>query len=230
MRQTLSRRTFVTGLAASGLLGGLGLWRSPAWAAAEGAASSTLSGTQFDLLIGETPVNLTGRPRLAQTINGGLPGPLLRWKEGDTVTLRVRNRLAEHASIHWHGLILPANMDGVPGLSFDGIAPDGLYEYRFKVRQHGTYWYHSHSGFQEQRGVYGPIVIDPAEPETLRYDREHVIMLGDWTDEDPARVLARLKKQADYYNPARRTLGDFIDDVAERGWRDSFAERLMWRG
>lgn len=153
-----------------------------------------LAGTEFDLQIGETPVNFTGSPRTAMTVNGGIPGPLLRWREGDTVTLRVRNKLRESTSIHWHGILLPANMDGVPGLSFEGIAPDGMYVYTFKVRQNGTYWYHSHSGFQEQAGVYGPLIIDAREPEPFAYDREYVVMLSDWTDEDPARLMRTLKK------------------------------------
>ncbi|WP_032610542.1 copper resistance system multicopper oxidase [Pseudomonas syringae] len=223
-----SRRTFVKGLAAGGLLGGLGLWRSPVWAAPRPGQLLELSGTEFDLFIGETPVNITGSPRTAMTVNGGLPGPLLRWREGDTVTLRVKNRLKDTTSIHWHGILLPANMDGVPGLSFDGIAPDGLYVYRFKVRQNGTYWYHSHSGFQEQAGVYGPLIIDAKEPEPFSYDREHVVMLTDWTDEDPTRLMKKLKKQSDYYNQNKRTVGDFISDVSDKGWSATVADRTMW--
>ncbi|MBT8767464.1 copper resistance system multicopper oxidase [Metapseudomonas boanensis] len=228
MQCKTSRRTFVKGLAAGGILGGLGLWRSPVWAVTSPGQPTVLSGTEFDLFIGETQVNFTGTPRTAKTINGSLPAPLLRWREGDTVTLRVRNRLDEDTSIHWHGIILPANMDGVPGLSFHGIAPDGMYEYRFQVKQHGTYWYHSHSGFQEQVGVYGPIVIDPKEPEPFQYDRDYVVMLSDWTDENPSRVLAKLKKQSDYYNHHKRTLGDFIDDVSDKGWAAAAADRKMW--
>ena len=223
-----SRRTFVKGLTAGGLLGGLGLWRSPVWAAPRPGELLELSGTEFDLFIGETPVNLTGSPRTAMTVNGGLPGPLLRWHEGDTVTLRVKNRLKDNTSIHWHGIILPANMDGVPGLSFDGIAPDGLYVYRFKVRQNGTYWYHSHSGFQEQAGVYGPLIIDAKDPEPFSYEREHVVMLTDWTDEDPTRLMKKLKKQSDYYNQNKRTVGDFINDVSDKGWSKTVADRAMW--
>ncbi len=223
-----SRRTFVKGLTAGGLLGGLGLWRSPVWAAPRSGELLELSGTEFDLLIGETPVNLTGSPRTAMTVNGGLPGPLLRWREGDTVTLRVKNRLKDTTSIHWHGIILPANMDGVPGLSFDGIAPDGLYVYRFKVRQNGTYWYHSHSGFQEQAGVYGPLIIDAKDPEPFSYEREHVVMLTDWTDEDPTRLMKKLKKQSDYYNQNKRTVSDFINDVSDKGWSKTVADRAMW--
>jgi len=223
-----SRRTFVKGLAAGGLLAGFGLWRTPVWALSGPDRPALLSGSDFDLAIGETPVNLTGSPRIATTINGSLPGPTLRWREGDTVTLRVRNRLDEDTSIHWHGILLPANMDGVPGLSFDGIAPGGLYEYRFKVKQSGTYWYHGHSGFQEQTGVYGALIIDPREPEPFRYERDYVVMLSDWTDEDPARVLKKLKKQSGYYNFRKRTVGDFIADVSEHGWAATVAERKAW--
>jgi CopA family copper-resistance protein len=228
MLSNTSRRTFVKGLAAGGLLGGLGLWRTPVWALNSPGQLNELTGTDFELFIGETPVNFTGQSRTAMTINGGVPGPLLRWREGDTVTLRVRNRLKADTSIHWHGILLPANMDGVPGLSFKGIEPGGVYVYQFKVRQHGTYWYHSHSGLQEQAGVYGPLVIDAREPEPFQYDREHVVMLSDWTDEDPAGLMKTLKKQSDYYNYHKRTVGDFIQDVGEKGWGATVADRTMW--
>ncbi|RON88110.1 copper oxidase [Pseudomonas fluorescens] len=223
-----SRRTFVKGLAAGSLLGGLGLWRTPVWALNAPGQLDELSGSDFELFIGETPVNFTGNPRTAMTINGSLPGPLLRWREGDTVTLRVRNRLSASTSIHWHGILLPANMDGVPGLSFHGIEPGGVYVYQFKVRQNGTYWYHSHSGLQEQAGVYGPLVIDAKDPEPFHYDREFVVMLSDWSDEDPASLMKTLKKQSDYYNLHKRTVGDFIDDVSEKGWGATVADRKMW--
>ncbi|MBA1183375.1 copper resistance system multicopper oxidase [Pseudomonas psychrotolerans] len=228
MESRTSRRTFVKGLAAAGMLGGLGLWRSPSWAAAGSTTPRTLTGTEFDLSIGEMPVNITGKRRTAMVINGGLPGPLLRWREGDTVTLRVRNRLDAATSIHWHGIILPPNMDGVPGLSFAGIEPGGMYVYQFKLQQNGTYWYHSHSGFQEQAGVYGPLVIEAKEPEPFKYDREHVVMLTDWTDEDPASLMRTLKKQSDYYNFHKRTVGDFVNDVADKGWAATLADRKMW--
>ena len=228
MQAKTSRRTFVKGLSAGGLLAGLGLWRTPVWAVTSPGQPTMLAGNDFELFIGENPVNITGKARTAMTINGSLPGPILRWREGDTVTLRVRNRLKEDTSIHWHGIILPANMDGVPGLSFHGIAPDGLYEYRFKVQQNGTYWYHSHSGMQEQAGVYGPIIIDAKEPEPFQYERDYVVMLTDWTDEEPNRLMAKLKKQSDYYNFHKRTLGDFIDDVSEQGWAAAVADRKMW--
>ncbi|UVM25601.1 copper resistance system multicopper oxidase [Pseudomonas sp. B21-021] len=228
MPSTTSRRTFVKGIAAGSLLGGLGLWRTPVWALNSPGQVNELSGTDFELFIGETPVNFTGQPRTALTINGSLPGPLLRWREGDTVTLRVRNRLKDSTSIHWHGILLPANMDGVPGLSFKGIEPGGVYVYQFKVRQHGTYWYHSHSGLQEQAGVYGPLVIDAREPEPFQYDRDYVVMLSDWTDEDPASLMKTLKKQSDYYNLHKRTVADFIHDVGEKGWGATVADRTMW--
>jgi CopA family copper-resistance protein len=144
------------------------------------------------------------------------------------VTLRVANTLDEDASIHWHGIIVPANMDGVPGLSFHGIRPNETYVYKFTVKQGGTYWYHSHSGFQEQRGLYGPLVIDPLKPEPFKYDREHVVMLTDWTDEDPARVFAKLKKRSNYYNFHQRTVGDFLRDVRTRGFKTTVADRKMW--
>ncbi|CAB5613662.1 copper resistance system multicopper oxidase [Pseudomonas asiatica] len=228
MQSKTTRRSFVKGLAATGLLGGLGMWRTPVWAVTSPGQPNVLSGTDFDLYIGELPVNITGAARTAMAINGSIPGPILRWREGDTVTLRVRNRLQQDTSIHWHGIILPANMDGVPGLSFHGIAPDGMYEYKFKVQQNGTYWYHSHSGFQEQVGVYGALVIDAKEPEPFTYDRDYVVMLSDWTDEDPARVLSKLKKQSDYYNYHKRTVGDFVNDVSEMGWSAAVADRKMW--
>lgn len=228
MQAKTSRRTFVKGLTAGGILAGLGLWRAPVWAVTNPGQPTMLAGNDFELFIGETPLNITGKARTAMTINGSLPGPILRWREGDTVTLRVRNRLKEDTSIHWHGIILPANMDGVPGLSFHGIAPNGMYEYRFKVQQNGTYWYHSHSGLQEQAGVYGAIVVDAKEPEPFQYDRDYVVMLTDWTDEDPNRLMSKLKKQSDYYNFHKRTVGDFIDDVSDQGWAAAVADRKMW--
>ena len=224
-----SRRTFVKGLAAGGTIAGLGLCKPSAWAqTVESQRPVVLTGTEFDLRIGETPIRVTGAPRGALTVNGTLPAPTLRWREGDAVSLRVANALEEETSIHWHGILLPANMDGVPGLSFHGIHPGESYVYRFNVRQSGTYWYHSHSGFQEQQGLYGAIIIDPREPEPFRYDREHVVLLSDWTDEHPKRVFSKLKKQSDYYNYRQRTLVDFVRDVRRQGLRSTLAERRAW--
>ena len=229
MTHTISRRTFVKGLTVAGSAAGLGLWCEPMFAQGNTrAAWGTLTGTDFDLRIGETPMNFTGNPKIAFTVNGSVPAPTLRWKEGDTVTLRVANTLDEDASVHWHGILLPANMDGVPGLSFHGIRPGETYVYRFRVRQSGTYWYHSHSGFQEQRGLYGPLVIDAREPELFAYDRDHVVMLTDWTDENPARVFQKLKKRSDYYNVHQRTVGDFFRDVREKGLQAASADRKRW--
>jgi CopA family copper-resistance protein len=214
-----------------GVMTGLGLWPDRVWAQAASARQATreLTGTDFDLHLGETPVNFTGAPRIAHTVNGSLPAPILRWKEGTTVTLRASNRLPQgDASIHWHGILLPANMDGVPGLSFNGIKPGETYVYRFNVKQGGTYWYHSHSAFQEQLGLYGALIIDPRAPEPFRYDREHVVLLTDWTDEDPERLFTKLKKQSDYYNFNQRTVGDFFRDIRARGVRETVAERAMW--
>ncbi|MDP9509707.1 copper resistance system multicopper oxidase [Pseudomonas protegens] len=227
-RHSPSRRTFVKALAAGGVLAGLGLWRNPVWAISSPGQPEVAAGTDFDLSIGQLPVNFSGQPRRAMTVNGSLPGPLLRWREGDRVTLRVRNRLHQMTSIHWHGIILPADMDGVPGLSFEGIEPGGLYRYSFPVKQHGTYWYHSHSGLQEQLGVYGALVIDAREPEPFTYDRDYVVLLSDWSDEAPEQILRTLKKQSDYYNRHKRTLADFIEDVGRDGWAATVAERTMW--
>ena len=230
--QRPSRRTFVKELAFGAVAVGLGTARvSTGYAQSNGRQpQGVLTGTEFDLRIGPIPINVTGSDRTALAVNGSVPAPLLRWREGDTVTLRVANTLPEDASIHWHGILLPANMDGVPGLSFHGIRPGETYTYRFNVRQAGTYWYHSHSGFQEQQGVYGPLVIEPREAEPFKYDREHVVLLSDWTDEKPDRVFAKLKKQSDYYNFHKRTLGDFFRDARERGWGPTLDDRQMWGG
>lgn len=227
-----SRRRFVQGLAAGGALLALGAPRG-AFAALP-ARIPELRGSEFDLAIGQTPVDFTGRVRPAVTVNGSLPAPTLRLREGSTVTLRVHNALprgavhGEQTSVHWHGLILPANMDGVPGLSFDGIGRGETYVYRFDVRQAGTYWYHAHSGFQEQAGLYGALIIDPAEPEPFAFDREHVILLSDWTDLDPTALYARLKAMPGHDNVYRRTVGDFLRDAGRDGLRATLADRGMW--
>ncbi len=204
------------------------MWRPEVWALEGGDRPRVLAGSEFDLAIARSSVEIGGRSRRATTVNGTLPGPVLRWREGDTVTLRVANRMDEASSIHWHGIVLPSNMDGVPGLSFDGIAPGSSYTYRFKVRQHGTYWYHSHSSLQEQTGVYGPLIIDPAQPEARRCERDYVVMLSDWSDEDPRRIKSRLKRQSNYYNFHQRTLVDLFRDARRDGWRATLADRRMW--
>ena len=185
-------------------------------------------GRVFDLVIGRQRFHVGGRDARPMLINGSLPGPLLRFREGETVTIGVVNELEETASIHWHGLLVPYDMDGVPGVSFPGIEPGTTFTYRFALRQSGTYWYHSHSGNQEQLGVYGPLVVDPAAPDPFAYEREHVVMFSDWTFEDPARVLAKLKKQASYYNFQQRTVFDLFRDVSQDGWGPAVSERLTW--
>ena len=225
----MPRRRFVQGLAAGGLLAGLS--GMPATAAGGGPRFGTpeqLRGTEFDLVIEQTPVNFTGRPAMATTVNGSLPGPTLRWREGDTVTIRVHNRTAEATSIHWHGLVLPYEMDGVPGISFGGIPPGETFTYRFTVRQTGSYWYHSHSGFQEMRGLYGSIVIDPARPAGRAEDRDYSVLLSDWSDEDPMRIMGKLKTASDYYNQHRPTAVDFAADVSRVGLKAAIDRRRMW--
>lgn len=225
----LSRREFVTGAAAGGALLGLGV--SPNLLLADVATRRpvpTLRGSSFDIDIGYKNVNFTGRERPATAFNGSVPGPILRWKEGERVTLRVTNHLAHDSSIHWHGIILEASMDGVPGISFDGIKPGETFTYQFDVRQSGTFWYHSHSGFQEQTGLYGAIVIDPAKPDPVSYDRDYVVVLSDWSDEKPERIYSKLKKQSDYYNFRERTVGDFFRDVAKKGLGQTRKDRAMW--
>jgi FtsP/CotA-like multicopper oxidase with cupredoxin domain len=223
-----SRRQILRGLAAGGVLMGLPPWVRSAAAEAIARPVPSMRGTEFDLAIAETSVNFTGAARTATAINGSVPAPTLHWREGDTVTLRVHNRLPVPSSIHWHGLILPYQMDGVPGLSYKGIAPGETFTYRFKVRQSGTYWYHSHTGFQEQTGMYGAIVIEPSGGETIRADFDYVIQLSDWTDNDPMSLFAKLKKQSDYFNFNQPTVGEFLRDASSNGTSAAMNKRRMW--
>jgi len=202
----------------------------PSYALETGYASVAQpdSSGAIDLVIAETEIDIGGRLAKATTINGTVPGPLVRLKEGTEAVLRVANQLGEDSSIHWHGLILPFRMDGVPGVSFEGIKPGETFEYRFPVGQNGTYWYHSHSGLQEQTGVFGPLIIEAAAAEPWAYDREYVIVLSDWSSDDPYSILAKLKKQADYSNYQQRTLMEFIRDVRSDGFRPTVKDRLMW--
>ena len=218
----ISRRRLILGTASAAAAAAL---PTPALSATPPAV---LTGTQFALDIGYAMVNITGRQRLATVVNGQLPAPILRWREGDVVTLAVTNRLAEPTSIHWHGIRTPAEMDGVPGLSFPGIAPGETFTYRFAVPQHGTYWYHSHSGFQEQTGHYGALVVDPRDGYAQGFDRDYVVLLSDWSDEHPGAILSNLKAQPDYYNRRQRTAEDFAADIRRTGLRDTLADRLAW--
>jgi len=227
--KTVSRRHFVLGASSVLALSALPFSRKT-WASPLAAPNSPtiLSGNQFDLQIGYQKVNFTGTERIATTVNGIFPGPILRWKEGERVTLRVTNNLKEDSSIHWHGLILPSTMDGSPGFDFAGIKPGETYEYQFDVQQNGTYWYHSHSGFQEQTGLMGSIIIEPKDPDPVAYDREMVVLLSDWTDEAPEKVYAKLKKMNDYYNFRERTVGDTWSDIKTKGLAKTWSERKMW--
>jgi CopA family copper-resistance protein len=172
----------------------------------------------IDLTISRFSKMVDGKKGNALGINGTVPGPLLRLKEGEEVLIRVRNAMDEEStSVHWHGVLVPFQMDGVPGVTYDGIAAGTTFEYRFTVPQNGTYWYHSHTGLQEQPGHYGPIIIDPADKDPVAYDREYPVVLSDWTFENPYTVLAHLKKDDGYYNFQKRTLGEFFKDVSKKG-------------
>jgi CopA family copper-resistance protein len=220
----LSRRLFVQGVAAASALAST----RPICRAIAAAQAPVLSGTDFQLEIGPMAVNITGRATTATAINGQIPAPILRWREGDTVTLAVTNRLSEPTSIHWHGVRVPSPMDGVPGLSFAGIPPGQTFFYRFPIHQSGTYWYHSHSAFQEQTGVYGPIIIEPKGGYAQRFDHDYVVFLSDWSDENPDTIISNLKFQSDYYNFRQRTIGTFIHDANRKGLAETVSDRLMW--
>src|SRR6185436_9960815 len=168
-KRCLTRRRFVQGLASAGVLGGFPAGWSFAATAPSQYGVPVLTGDHFDLTLSSLPVNITGKPRTATVINGSMPGPALRMREGDTVTINVTNRLAEPSSLHWHGILLPGDMDGVPGLSFRGIMPGETFTYRFQVKQKGTYWYHSHSGGQEMTGMFGALLLVPREKESYSY-------------------------------------------------------------
>ena len=224
----ISRRTFVKGIVASSLLasGAVPLLANSDIQKVQ--RTKTLEGTEFFLTIDKTIVNFTGQKAIATTVNGMLPAPTLKWREGDEITLHVKNNLTVDSSIHWHGIILPFEMDGVPGLTFDGIKPGETFTYKFTVSQSGTYWYHSHSGFQEQTGLHGVIVIEPKVKDPYEYDEDYVISLSDWTDENPKNVYRKLKVQGDYYNRVGRTVGDFKSEVKENGFWNAFNARKMW--
>lgn len=204
------RRQFLqTALSTGIVLGASGLvptWARPASAGNYGIPS--LTGTEFDLRISKFPIAINGRETEAVGVNGSVPAPLIRFREGEEVIFRVKNDLASDSSIHWHGLLVPFEMDGVPGVSFPGIKPEQTFTYKYAVPQSGTYWYHSHSGLQEQLGHYGPIIIDPKDRDPVHYDREYVLMLGDWTFTDPARIFSMLKKNPESLNYNRPTLGE----------------------
>lgn len=226
-----SRRQFITRSAL--ISGALALNATlPAWARS-GAENSTagiaeLRGQDFNLDVARAKSSIDGKQGASILVNGQLPAPLLRWREGDHITLNVTNHLPVDTSIHWHGILLPYQMDGVPGLSFAGIKPGETFTYSFPLLQAGTYWYHSHSGLQEQSGHYGPIVIEPKAQDPVQFDREYVMLLSDWSFEDPHHVFATLKKMSDAYNRQQRTVGDFARDVSDEGFESALSERAMW--
>ncbi|WP_456401993.1 copper resistance system multicopper oxidase [Hydrogenimonas sp.] len=226
--ERVNRRVFLKGAAAAAIWAGSTSLANDSATIRSRKESGVLEGKEFFLTIDPTVVNVTGKAVVATAVNGMLPGPTLRWREGEEVTIHVTNNLSVSSSIHWHGIILPAEMDGVPDISFPGIAPGETFTYRFSVNQSGTFWYHSHSGFQEQTGLHGAIVIDPKEPEPFAYDREYVVSLFDWSDEKPESIYRKLKIRSDYYNFHRRTLGDFFEEVKEKGFRAAFQGRKMW--
>ena len=214
--------------AAAALGGGAALGTLlPPWATsfAQGVALAmpTLSGNEIRLLIGHTPVVIEGKTIHAVTINGTVPGPLLRLKEGERVRIAVTNSLDEDTSIHWHGLLVPPEMDGVPGVSFPGIRAGETFVYEFPILQSGTYWYHSHSGLQEAEGHYAPIIIEPAGPDAVQSDREHVIVLADHSEMHPHLIFKRLKQQGGVFNYQRQTIAGLL-----AGEDQSAAERAEW--
>jgi CopA family copper-resistance protein len=227
----LARRRFMQSLGACAVLAGVGL--APRFVQAAMPANSpsdlpVLEGPNFDISIEELSVNFTGRPFRGIGINGSVPAPTLRMREGDEITIRVTNRMQVTTSLHWHGIILPETMDGVPGLSFDGIQPGETFIYQFKAQQHGTYWYHSHSAHQEQMGLYGALIIEPRQADIVRAERDYVILLSDWADATPQHIYAKLKKLSHYYNTRERTLGDFMRESQQEGVSKTFKNRQMW--
>ncbi len=231
--QVISRRFLLKRIGALGLLGSIQSLL-PACAghallpATLTGTPATLSGELIDLVISEKSFTLDGQTGTAMTINGTIPGPLIRLKEGQEVTLRVTNQLDETSSIHWHGLLLPSHMDGVPGVSFGGIKPGMTFIYHFPVKQSGTYWYHSHSGGQELLGMYAPIILDPIGPEPFQYDREYIVMLSEWSFESAEVMLDNLKKFSGYYNFQKRDAREFLSDAARWGLWPALRNYVMW--
>ena len=187
---------------------------------------NTLSGNNIALTVGRDRFTVGGRTGNAISINGTIPAPLLRLREGETFRIAVKNTLEEDTTIHWHGFLVPFHMDGVPGVSFPGIRPRETFVYELPIRQAGTFWYHSHSGLQEQLGHYGPIIIDPATPDPVAYDREHVLVLSDWSFIDPGRIFNQLKQEGGHFNRQKLTVSGLAGN--DPGQRMSLRERLSW--
>ena len=187
-----------------------------------------LTGNEFDLYVSEKMITVNGKSSMATLINDSLPAPTLKMQEGDTVTIRVHNQLNESTSIHWHGLLVPFEMDGVPGISFDGIPAGSTFTYKFKLTQSGTYWYHSHTGFQEQTGMRGAIVIEPKGRERYPIEEDHVILLSDWTHRDPHNLLKLLKQRADFDNYHLPDFKKLLSDIAATDLEAAYDKRKMW--
>ena len=221
----MDRRSLLRGAAILG--GGVAAGRlASAWSATPAPgipAAATLAGEDLKLAIERRPWTIDGRRGAAVLINGTMPGPLLRLREGQHLRIAVDNRMDEETSIHWHGLLTPVHMDGVPGVSFPGIAPRSTFVYEFPIIQAGTYWYHSHTGFQELEGLFAPIIIDPKGTDPIACDREHVVLLSDYSFTPPARVLKKLKQEGGVFNYQRQTLGGLV-----AGRDQTFRERLAW--
>lgn len=219
----LGRRQFLVGTA----IAGVAITAGPsAWAQQTPAATAklqTLSGSDIYLTIGHSQITVDGKTGHAIAINGTVPGPIIRLKEGQTVRLHITNTLKEDTSIHWHGLLVPFEMDGVPGVSFPGIRPGETFTYEFPVKQSGTYWFHSHSGLQEQEGHYAAMIIDPAGPDPVAYDREHVILLSDYSFIHPHVIAQKLKQEAGVFNFQKQTIAGLL-----AGKDQSLAERMEW--
>lgn len=230
-----SRRGFLKRAAGGGLLVSQSALLSGMSSTANGQSGAfassepeVLSGQVINLVLEEKWVNFTGKPQLATVINGSLPAPTLRLREGDEVTINVTNRLPVTSSIHWHGIILPYQMDGVPGISYAGIPSGTTFQYRIKLQQHGTYWYHAHSGFQEMTGLYGALIVEPRESDAIGFDREHVVVLSEWTDENPEYVFQKLKTKGHLYNYNQPTLPQLIDDASRNGLGAALDRREMF--
>ncbi|GFE93775.1 copper resistance system multicopper oxidase [Acetobacter persici] len=230
LRGGLTRRRFVTGLGAGGLMAAL---PRPVHSAGAGVPAGLIpaeSSAFWDLSVGRTHIEIDRKALNAPCVGGTVPGPVLRWRQGDTVEVNVTNTLRhEDTSIHWHGIRLPSDMDGVPGLSFTGIKPGETFTYRFRLHQSGTYWYHSHSGMQEAQGLYGAVVIDPLHPDPHACERDYVILLSEWTDVSPMDMISNLKMQDDYYVFRQRTAASFLKEAREAGGAGAaLRDRLRW--
>ncbi|MBL8639025.1 MAG: copper resistance system multicopper oxidase [Alphaproteobacteria bacterium] len=193
------------------------------------ASPFAASAKDYDLTISHQTLNITGKPLEKVVVNGILPAPTLRFKQGEEAVIHVTNRMDVPTSVHWHGLLVPGAMDGVDGLNgFSEIQPGQSFTYRFKLRQTGTYWYHSHTGGQEQEGLYGALIVDPAGRDPIKSDRDYIVMLNDYHDDTPSDIIGNLKKSSDYYANARRTVGDFFADIGKKGFDKAWKDEKDW--